>query len=165
MSLVRVFKHLLYPGWRLNQKFSDEGLDQIEAAIESSEMQHSGEIRFAIESSLPAKSLFLNESSRERAIDVFSKLRVWDTEDNNGVLIYLLLADHKVEIIADRNITKVVAQTEWNRICQQMETQYKANKFSQGVITGVEEVGKQLNQHFPISDNDKNELSNKPVIL
>ena len=165
MPITRIFKHLLYPGWRLHQKFSENGLDIIEATIQSSEKNHSGEIRFAIESSLPVKSLFLNETSRERAIDVFSKLRVWDTEDNNGVLIYLLLADHKVEIIADRNITKVVDQAEWNRICQQMETQYKANHFSQGVTTGIEEVGKLLNQHFPTSENDINELSNKPVIL
>jgi len=90
---------------------------------------------------------------------------VWDTENNNGVLIYLLLADKKVEIIADRNINKVVGQEEWQRICLLMQTEFKAGRFGKGVVTGIEEIGLLLEQHFPYTKDDQNELSNQPVVL
>ena len=95
----------------------------------------------------------------------FSLLRVWDTEDNNGVLIYLLLADHKVEITADRNINKIAGHKEWQRICKLMEEDFQAGRFGDGTVKGIEEIGILLEKHFPIGDNDQNELPNKPVIL
>jgi len=165
MNISRTLKHLFYPGWWLRRDFPANELAKVESAIKASESKHSGEIRFAIESSLPLKALYRDEQTIERAIEVFSLLRVWDTEDNNGVLIYLLLADHKVEITADRNINKVVGKAEWQRICNLMETDFRASRFGDGVIKGIEEISSLLERHFPIGDNDKNELSNKPVIL
>lgn len=165
MNIKRTLKHLFYPGWWLRRDFPKSELARIESAIGASELHHSGEIRFAIESSLPLKALWRNEPMHERAIEVFSLLRVWDTEDNNGVLIYLLLADHQVEITADRNINKKVGQAEWQRICSLMETDFKAGRFGDGVVKGIEEIDKLLSQYFPIQKDDQNELSNKAVIL
>jgi uncharacterized membrane protein len=165
MNFNRTIKHLFYPGWWLRRDFPPAELARIEAAIKASEAKHSGEIRFAIESSLPLKALWCDEATNERALEVFSLLRVWDTEDNNGVLIYLLLADNNVEIRADRNINKVVGHQEWERICHVMETNFREARFGDGVIKGIEEIGALLEQHFPVMKNDANELSNKPVIL
>lgn len=165
MNIKRTLKHLFYPGWWLRRDFPKEKLADIEAAIARSEKNHSGEIRFAIESSLPLKALWRDEKMHERAIEVFSLLRVWDTRDNNGVLIYLLLADHQVEITADRSINKKVGQAEWHRICQLMEHDFKAGRFGEGVVKGIEEIDTLLSQYFPINKDDKNELSNKSVIL
>jgi len=165
MNLYRTLKHLFYPGWWLRRNFPADELNRIEAAIKASESKHSGEIRFAIESALPFRALWNDESTSERAIEVFSLLRVWDTEDNNGVLIYLLLADHKVEITADRNINKVVGKDEWQRICQLMEADFRMGRFGDGTVKGIREIGLLLEQHFPIREDDKNELPNKPVIL
>lgn len=163
--LTRTIKHLFYPGWWLRRDFPANELARIEYAIKSSESKHSGEIRFAIESSLPLKALWRNELIHERALEVFSLLRVWDTEDNNGILIYLLLADKKVEITADRDINKVVGHQEWQRICSIMENHFRADQFGEGVVNGIEELSKLLVEHFPITANDRDELSNKPAIL
>lgn len=165
MNFNRILKHLFYPGWWLRRDFPPVELSKIESAIKASESKHGGEIRFAIESSLPLKALWRDESTTERALEVFSLLRVWDTEDNNGVLIYLLLADHKVEITADRNINKVVGDGEWQRVCGIMEADFRAGRFSEGVIKGIHEISQRLEDHFPIGEFDQNELPNKPIIL
>ena len=165
MKMVRTLTHLFYPGWWLRKDFPPAEMNKIETAIAASEMKHSGEIRFAIESSLPLKALWLDENMHERALEVFSLLRVWDTEDNNGVLIYLLLADKKVEITADRNINIVVGTEEWQRICDLMQNEFKAGRFGQGVVMGVEEIGQLLERHFPYQKDDVNELSDKPIVL
>ena len=165
MQLSRTIKHLFYPGWWLRRDFPTSDLAKIEAAIQTSESRHSGEIRFAIESSLPLNALWNDELASERAIEVFSLLRVWDTEDNNGVLIYLLLADHKVEITADRNINKVVKKVEWQHICSLMENHFRVGRFGEGVIIGIEEISVLLEKHFPSKNDDTNELPNEPIIL
>ena len=165
MNLSRTLKHLFYPGWWLRRDFPANELNRIEAAINSSESKHSGEIRFAIESSLPFNALWNDESSLDRSIEVFSLLRVWDTEDNSGVLIYLLLADKKVEITADRNINKVVDSKEWLRICKLMEADFSAGKFGDGSVKGINEISLLLEEHFPVGSTNMDELSNKPVIL
>ena len=165
MDIKRIFTHLFYPGWWLRRDFPPAELAKIEATIKKSEATHSGEIRFAIESALPLRALWNNETPTERAIEVFSLLRVWDTEDNNGVLIYLLLADRKVEITTDRAINKVVDSQEWQRICQFIENDFKKGNFSEGIAKGIEEISTLLNNHFPISPQDINELSDRPVIL
>lgn len=165
MNITRIFKHLFYPGWWLQRDFPPQDMVKIENAIKISEKKHSGEIRFAIEGSLPLKALWNNEPMHERSIEVFSLLRVWDTEDNNGVLIYLLLADKKVEITVDRSINKVAQQSDWNSICHLMESYFKQELYAQGVIQGIEEISKILEQYFPAHNEDKNELPNKPAIL
>lgn len=165
MKPIRTLKHLFYPGWWLRRHFPPNELEKIEQAIRQSELKHSGEIRFAIESSLPMKALWRDESIDERALEVFSILRVWDTEDNNGALIYLSLADRKVAIIADRAINNLVANEQWQQICRRLEVELHAGHFGDGVATAIEEVGQLLETHFPRKNNDKDELPNKTAIL
>ena len=109
--------------------------------------------------------LFKDQSPRERAIELFAHLRVWDTEQNNGLLIYLLLADRAVEIVADRGIHAKVGTDEWSKICRQMETAFKQSNYEAGVLSGVQTVTEHLVEHFPASGNRKNELPDKPVVL
>ncbi len=165
MEIGRTLKHLFYPGWWLRRHFPPTELQKIEAAIKQSEAKHSGEIRFAIESSLPFKALWHDETISERGLEVFSMLRVWDTEDNNGVLIYLSLADHKIEIIADRAINRVVPNEEWQQICRRMEVELQAGNYGASVVTAINEISQHLEKYFPRKDNDKNELSDKAVVL
>ncbi len=140
-------------------------MKSIEEAIAESEKLHSGEIRFAVENSLEFFPLLKGASARERAIAVFSDLGIWDTELNNGVLIYLLLADHDVEIIADRGINKKVSMDEWEIICKKMEDSFRKGEFEQGVKDGIKEISKYLEMYFPPNGNDRNELPNKPVVI
>ena len=165
MNISRTLKHLFYPGWWLRKHFPLHELKKLESAIDYSEKKHSGEIRLAIESALPFNALWRDEDVRERSEEVFSLLRVWDTEDNNGVLIYLLLADKKVEITVDRNIAKVVDHAEWKRICGLMEQAFLQQQFISGLSLGIGEITKHLQRHFPDKGNGVNELPNKPVIL
>jgi uncharacterized membrane protein len=137
----------------------------IEAAIRESETTHSGEIRFAIEAALDPMALFQGRSARERAVEVFSQLRVWDTERNNGVLIYLLLADRRVEIVADRGIHLDVGRAGWEVVCREMEQAFRQGRFEQGVVEGVRAVASHLVRYYPASGSNLNELPDKPVIL
>ena len=165
MDLKRIAKHLLLTHWQVNQIFSRQTLLAIEQAIKASEIAHVGEIRFALEGALDGAPLFKGQSARERAIDVFSQLRIWDTERNNGVLIYLLLADRDVEIVADRGIHAKVGLEEWEKICHTMETAFKQAKYEWGVICGVQAVTQHLIKHFPASGAGRDELLDKPVVL
>jgi len=114
--IKRLFWHLLYPGWWVKRYFPLEEMVNIEAAIRDSEKLHHGEIRFAVESSLPVRALWNNDAMHERSVEIFSLLKVWDTEQNNGVLIYVLLADHQVEIVADRGLNNRVDAAKWREI-------------------------------------------------
>jgi uncharacterized membrane protein len=137
----------------------------VEKEIKKSETKHRGEIRFAAEVALESAALFAGQSARERALDVFSLLRVWDTEENNGVLIYLLLADRDVEIVADRGINAEVPAGEWEQICRRMESAFSRREFEQGVLAGIEEVSRLLARYYPPRPGDRNELPDKPAIL
>jgi len=137
----------------------------IEKAIKASEGAHCGEIRFVVEAALHIESLLRGQSARERAIDVFSQLRIWDTERNNGVLLYLLLADRDVEIVADRGIHEKVGPQEWEKTCRKMEAAFRQGDFEGGVVGGLQEVTRHLAEHFPPIGDDRNELPDKPVVL
>ena len=165
MNIKRIAKHLLMTRWQVNRAFSRDSLIAIEQAIKASETAHVGEIRFAVEGALDGAPLFKGQSARERAIDVFSQLRIWDTEHNNGVLIYLLLADRDVEIVADRGIHAKVGAGEWESICRKMETGFKQANFEDGVVSGIQAVTQHLMQHFPASAASRNELPDNPVVL
>ncbi len=149
----------------VNRAFSGDTLSAIGKAIKASEATHHGEIRFVVEGALDIEPLFRGQAARERAIDVFSQLRIWDTERNNGVLIYLLLADRDVEIVADRGIDAKVGPEEWERICRAMEAAFRNGDFRGGVIGGIREVTRHLAAHFPAAGDDRNELPDKPVVL
>ena len=166
MNLARILRHLLTGQLAVRRLFPAASLAAIEEAIKQSERSHGGEICFAVEAALNTASLLKNQTARERAVEVFSQLRIWDTEHNNGVLIYLLLADRDVEIIADRGIHAKVANSEWEAICHTMESAFQRQQFEAGVIEGINRISHHLRMHFPPhSGNEKNELADKPVIL
>jgi uncharacterized membrane protein len=165
MSIKRIGKHLLEHRWRVRRIFPAEALDVIERTIKAGEETHSGQVRFVVEGALDGKPLFWNQSARERALDVFSQLRIWDTAHNNGVLIYLLLADRNVEIIADRGIDAKVGPAGWEKICSDMEVDFKAGHFESGVIKGIAEVSRQLATYFPQHGAGRNELPDAPVVI
>ena len=165
MNIKRIAKHLLATHWRVNRAFPRPTLVAIEQAIKASEAAHVGEVRFVVEGALDGTPLFKGQSARERAIDVFSQLRIWDTEHNNGVLIYLLLADRDVEIVADRGIHARVGLEEWEKICRTMEAAFKQENYEGGVVSGIQAVTQHLMKHFPASSADQNELPDKPVVL
>ena len=166
MKIKRWLRHLATGQLALRFCFPKTTLDVIEQAIRQSETQHSGEICFAVEIALNTVPLFKNQSARERAIDVFAQLRVWDTEHNNGVLIYVLLADRDVEIVADRGINAKISESEWEAVCHAMESAFRQRQFETGVIDGIRAIGRHLATHFPPDENkSRNELPNKPVVL
>jgi hypothetical protein len=165
MTLKRIVRHLMVTRWTVKRAFPRDALAAIEKAIKGSEIGHRGEIRFAVEGALHIEPLLRGQTARERAIDVFSQLRIWDTEHNNGVLIYLLLADRDVEIVADRGIHAKVGAEEWERICRKMEAAFRQADFEGGGIDGIREVTRQLAGHFPPTGDDRNELPDKPVVV
>ncbi len=165
MSIKRIGKHLLEHHWRVRRIFTPSVLARIEQAIKVGEATHSGQMRFVVEGALDGVPLFRNQPARERALDIFAHLRIWDTAHNNGVLIYLLLADHDVEIVADRGIDAHVGKEGWEKICREMETAFRSNNFETGVIKGIEAVSRELAKYFPADRRGRNELPDKPVVI
>jgi len=165
MSIKRTARHLIEHHWRVRRIFPRSVLARIEQAIKAGEATHAGQLRFVVEGALDGAPLFHNQSARARALDVFSHLRIWDTEHNNGVLIYLLLADRKVEIIADRGIDARVGEAGWQSICREMEAEFRSGRFEAGVIGGVAAVSKQLARCFPPQAPHRNELPDAPVVM
>ncbi|MGA8900494.1 TPM domain-containing protein [Bradyrhizobium sp.] len=165
MGLTRIGKHLVEHRWRARRAFPKEALDRIEQAIKAGEAMHSGQVRFVVEGALDGMPLFTGQSARERALDIFSHLRIWDTAHNNGVLVYLLLADRDVEIVADRGIDSKVGAAGWRKICAAMESDFRSGNFSGGVIKGIAAVSRQLAIYFPKQGAGPNELPDKPVVI
>ncbi|MHB8473169.1 MAG: TPM domain-containing protein [Gammaproteobacteria bacterium] len=164
-KLVRVVRHLVRPPWRVATLFPAATRSAIANAIRACETQHGGEIRFAVEGALHLRALWHGQTARERALEVFSQLRIWDTADNNGVLIYLLLADRDVEIIADRGIVAYVGDGGWQQICYEMERAFGGARYEEGVIAGVRAVSAKVAQHFPRTEPHGNQLPDAPVLL
>jgi uncharacterized membrane protein len=165
MTIRRIGKHLLAHHWRVRRVFPPDVLARIEQAIKTGEATHAGQVRFVVEGALDGAPLFKNQPVRERALDVFSHLRIWDTAHNNGVLIYVLLADRDVEIVADRGIDAKVGGEGWETICRAMEADFRAGHFETGVIKGIEAVSRQLAAHFPPDGPRRNELPDQPVVM
>ncbi|MDD5581516.1 MAG: TPM domain-containing protein [Methylobacter sp.] len=165
VNIKRWLVHTFIPPWRWRMAFSANVLKEIENAIKQSECLHRGELRFAIENALASGWVWRGMSAQQRALDVFSNLRVWDTEENSGVLIYLLLADREVHILADRGITRHVPQTEWDQIAQVMQKEFRAGNFRLGSLQGIARVTDLLAAHFPPNEDRPNELPDQPVIV
>jgi uncharacterized membrane protein len=165
MGIKRIGKHLLEHRWRARRDFPPRVLERIEQAIKTGEATHSGQVRFVVEGALDGAPLFRNQPARERALDIFSQLRIWDTAHNNGVLIYLLLADRDVEIIADRGIDAKVGADGWENICKQMEADFRAGNFERGAVKGIEAVSRELARHFARAGGGPNELPDAPVVI
>jgi uncharacterized membrane protein len=154
-GITRFFRHLFSNPWQVKRHFSEQALHNIESAIAASETQHTGEIRFVVEAGLHPYEILAKKSPRTRAIELFSHLNIWDTENNNGVLVYLLLADKDVEIVADRGIDKHIGYDRWDEICHEMEVLFRRGEFELGVLQGIAAVNLALETHFPV-ENIKN---------
>ena len=161
----RLGRHFLTDHHSARRKFSPSALKHIEDAIAAGERQHQGQVRFAVEASLPLAQIVRGLEPRARALEMFGRLGVWDTEHNNGVLIYVLLADKDVEIVADRGVDRKVTQETWQVICRVMESAFREGRFEDGALDGIAAVNELLAQHFPRSDAGPNELSDQPIVL
>jgi uncharacterized membrane protein len=174
MQLKRLIRHAAAAHWRTRMFFPTATLDAIELAVGRAEQTHAGEIRFAIETSLTPLHVLNEISPRERALEVFGRLRVWDTENNNGVLIYVQLADRDVEIVADRGFQGRVSQSDWEAVCRLMEEHFRAGRYQVGSIAGVDAVGTLLARHYPPQTGQiasmhnrstQNQLPDRPTLL
>jgi uncharacterized membrane protein len=162
---MRALRHLFATQLGTRRRFSTDVLGAIEAAIATAELRTSGEIRFAVETALDIPDLRSDKAPRERAVEVFTDLGVWDTELRNGVLIYVLMADRDVEIVADRGAAERVPAADWESACRLMEEHFRAGRFREGAVAGVNAVGALLERHFPARAVERNEQPNQPALL
>ncbi|HVJ31187.1 MAG TPA: TPM domain-containing protein [Gammaproteobacteria bacterium] len=162
---MRVLSHLLLPRSALHRRYPSHVLTAIEDAIESSERMHRAEIRVAIEVALDWRTLWRMHSARERALEVFAQLGVWNTAERNGVLIYLLLAERDVEIVADQGFEDRVSSGEWQRACTLMERELAAGRWRDGILVGIEAITVLLQREFSAVARNPNEQIDRPAVL
>ncbi len=165
MRLKRFWRHIRMSPLLAARAFSPATLDAIQHEVAAQEKRHRGEVCMVVEAELTSAQLWVDLAPRERARELFAQRGVWNTEENNGVLVYLLLADRSVEIVADRGIDRRVAKEEWHAICRMMERHFAAGSYQQGAIEGVRAISELLSLHFPASGKGRNELPDRPVIL
>ena len=165
MQAARVLRHLFATRWGTRRRFRHEVLVRIEKTLHRIEGEHAGELRFAVETAFDLPELWYGLTPRQRALQVFGQLGVWDTAGNNGVLIYVLMADRDVEIVADRAIAARVPQSEWDAVCRGMEDHFRAGRFAEGSEAGIVAVGGLLGRHFPGRGGDRDEQPNQAVLL
>ena len=152
MNIARLIKHRLWDETDAGRALGPTALARIEERVRQSEQHHAGEICVCVEASLPLSYLWRDASSRDRAITQFGKLRVWDTEGNNGVLIYLLLAERKVEIVADRGLNAHVSAPQWQAVLEAMRSEFQAGRFEAGLLKAVDQVDVLLRAHCPLPE-------------
>ncbi len=164
--MQRLLRHL-FDGWfQLRRRFPAALLDEMAAAIAAGERSHRGEVCFAVESRLPPLAVLEGLDAPTRARQVFSQLRVWDTESNSGVLFYVLMAEHRIEIVADRGIAARVTSSEWQAICNRMRVTYARGDWREGSLAGIAAAHGLLAQHFPEDrPGQRDELPDRPVLL
>jgi uncharacterized membrane protein len=166
MNLLRTLKHLSIPQWTVRRAFPAQVAQTVQRAVRAAESAHDVELRVVVEGGLPLASLVRGTSSRERAIELFSILRVWDTEKNTGVLIYLQFVDRKIEIVADRGISARVRQEEWDAACAAMANEFREGRFEQGTLAGIEYLSALLKKHLPPPPaGDRDELPDAPIVI
>jgi uncharacterized membrane protein len=166
MRLARIIRHLFATRAGTRRHFTDAVLQAIEKAIAAAESLSSGEIRFVVETALELPEVWRGLMPRERAVQTFSDLHMWNTERRNGVLIYVLAADQGVEIMADRGAAKLIDQADWEGVCRLMEGHFRAGRFADGAVAGIDAVGRLLARHFPAPQGaNRDELPNQPALL
>jgi uncharacterized membrane protein len=163
----RILRHLAVMPHAARRALSPEALHRIAQATRSAEAGHQGEVRFAIEAALPWSYLRRHAPARQRAWMLFSKLRVWDTEHNNGVLLYVNLADRALEIVADRGIAARVPRATWQAICHRARDRFRDGQIEAGALEAIGTIGAVLQEHFPLPSGQTrgNELPDDPVTL
>jgi uncharacterized membrane protein len=154
--LMRLLRHRWLDETDTRRALDDAALARLRERVAQSEGRHSGEIRLCVEAGLPLSYLWRDATARERAVTMFGKLRVWDTEHNNGVLIYLLLADHMIEIVADRGVARVVPQAHWQAVVDGMRQAFREGRFEEGLAQAIDAVDAVLHQHFPLAPGQTN---------
>src|SRR5258706_16475344 len=165
MDTKRVLRHLFTDHWAVRRALPSVAMRTIEKTIGEEERRHAGQLRFAVEASLPLGALFRGVQSRERAVEWFGRLGVWATEHHSGVLIFLLLAERRVEIVADRGIHGKVGTAAWEAICGEMQQEFARGQFERGAVLGVRAISDLLAAPFPPSGKGANELPGRPVLL
>jgi uncharacterized membrane protein len=157
---LRIARHLWLDEGDARRALGADGATRLQARIAQSEQTHSGEIRICVEAGLPFSYLWRRATARERAVAMFGKLRVWDTERNNGVLIYLLLAEHRIEIVADRGLNTRIESAQWDLVMSGLVAAFQSGQIEAGLLQAVDTVGAWLTQHFPLiaGEIDRNEL-------
>jgi uncharacterized membrane protein len=161
----RLLRHLFTTTAAGRRAFPPHTLKAIQAAIARGEKLHRAEVRLVIEPGLPIPEVLNGASSRERARDLFSHYRIWDTEENCGVLIYVNLADRKVEIVADRGVGRALGAGDWQAVCRTMTSGFAHGAFHDSVIAALEQLNALLQQHYPADGSTANELPNRPLII
>jgi len=165
VELKRFLRHVAMTPMKARQCFPDKVMDAIAAEIGASEKRHRGEVAFVVEAELSTEQLWRGLDSRRRALEVFAGQGTWNTEENNGVLIYVLLADRKVEIVADRGIDRHVGPDGWRAICDLMDTDFHSHRFQEGAIAGVRAVSALLERHYPEQEEGRNQLGDRPILM
>lgn len=164
-TLKRLFKHLFTTTAAGRRVFPEDALKAIEETIAEGETRHRAEVHMIVEPALDAQAVLNGMSSRERARELFSDYRVWDTEENCGVLVYINLADHKVEIVADRGVGREIPAGEWEVICRTMTQGFARGEYRESVIGALRRLNSLLEQHYPDDGSAHNQLPNRPVML
>ena len=164
-GLRRIAKHLLIPDWWAHRVFPKRVLERVTEAVNTSEKLHRGELCFVVEGDLDISVLLRGMTPRQRAEAVFAQLRVWDTEQNSGVLIYVQLIDRAIEIVADRGINAKVAKTQWEGITARMESEFRKGRYEQGTLEGIASITILLKEHFPAAGENPDELPDRAVRL
>ena len=165
MDLGRFWRHVAMTPSRARRAFPDATMDAIARAIAEGERRHRGEVCFVVEAELTTGQLWRGVSPRERAREVFALQGVWNTEENTGVLVYVLLAEHRVEIVADRGIGARVQPAEWQAVCDAMDARFAAGEFGPGAVAGVNAVADLLARHYPAAGEDRNEIPDRPILM
>lgn len=163
--LQRIIKNMFTLPYHARQVFSEHILHDLENTIRESEKLHRGEIRLVVEHGLDVWDVINGLTARERAIDLFSHMRVWDTEENTGVLIYILFSEHQIEIIADRGIHRRVEEGYWQALCQEMENAFRTGHYREGTLRAIEDLTQTLKRYFPATLENTNELPNAPLVM
>jgi uncharacterized membrane protein len=164
MDLRRFWRHVRMSPIEAARCFPAAVLEAIRREIAAQEQRHRGEVRFVVEAELASGQLWRGVTPRARAREVFALDGVWNTEENNGVLVYVLLADRDVEIVADRGIDRRVTAADWESICRTMEEHFRARRFAEGSLAGIRAVSDLLARHFPAAGPRRNELDDRPVM-
>jgi len=164
--LWRLLQHRLLDERDTRRQLGAGALERLAERVAASERRHRGEIRVCVEAGLPFSYLWRGAEARERAIAMFGKLRVWDTEENNGVLIYLLLAEHRIEIVADRGLNPHVSAEQWRVIADEMSAAFRGGAMEAGLDRAIDAVDALLRRHFPAMEGatNANELPDAPTL-
>lgn len=165
MAWPRVLRHAATTHRAAEKRFAPDALARLQAAIAEGETTHRGEVRLIVEAALPWRKLQRGMTTRQRAIDLFGTFRVWDTEENNGVLLYVNVADRKVELIADRAAARAVPDATWSAICTRLQEAFKRGEFEAGTAAAIAAIHAELAKHFPEDGSEASSLPDAPVML